>query len=477
MLFYDKYLKYKNKYLELKNIIGGSHINEQIFLKTNDTIKQGKIIEDISPNYVVEIEEKGNIIQKVIPKIIYDDKLKEDKEAEYKLVAISTIIDLDKNIDYSKDKFVVYYHGQNCNDGITSAWVTNEFLKSRGVNIENIKYIDLPASKETQDKYNKFNDNKSIILFVDVAPSIETYYKLKKNNKRIIIIDHHITNLVMYYPLLKLGADIIFDMNTSGTGLTWTTFFKKEFPQFIELVIRRDIFKQIEGDNTESFYEIYNELLWGMPAPTDKNGIKEMSIKAAMKFDDIQAKIDRKEIVDNYFILEHPVQEKPKGAREDKREKLFERYKLIDKIYTDKAFFDKCIEEGKKITEKSERQYLTDAYRYIINNDVYLYKNEDDGKTYRVCLIYDYKGDVNSLSNVLCNNNFCHFVIMWYYKNEYAIDNKKNIACSLRAWYKFDVSKLAQKYGGGGHMNASGGVYIDKHPTVFFNLVKINKNI
>jgi len=295
--FKNKYLKYKNKYNDLKNMIGGSHVNEEVFIKVGDTIKQGIIKEDISPNYIVEIEENGKKEVKTVSKVA--------KDSEYKLVSITSNVDLISNINYFTDKFVVYYHGSNCNDGITSAWITNKYLTSKGVNIDKIKYIDLHASKEVHEKFNKFNDVNSIILFVDIAPSLITYNRLKENNKRIIVIDHHITNLITYYPLLRLGANIIFDMNTSGAGLTWKTFFKKEaMPPFIELVVKRDIFRQVEGDNTDSFYEIYNELLWSNPPPKNKQEMKELSIYMASKFDDIQMRINRKELPENFFELE-----------------------------------------------------------------------------------------------------------------------------------------------------------------------------
>jgi hypothetical protein len=108
------------------------------------------------------------------------------------------VIDLNKDIDYSTDNFVVYYHGQSCNDGITSAWVTCAYLLKRGVNIDKIKFIDLNASKEIHERWTRFDDKKSVILFVDIAPSLHVYEKLKTNNKRIIVIDHHITNLLIF---------------------------------------------------------------------------------------------------------------------------------------------------------------------------------------------------------------------------------------------------------------------------------------
>ena len=467
MDYYKKYLKYKEKYLSLKNLEGGSHVGEEIFFQFNKTIKQGKIVEDISPNYIIEFEDDGNITRKSI--------LKLSNKLEYKLVNISSIIDLEKNIDYTTDNFVIYYHGQNCNDGITSAWVTSLYLLKRGVNIDKIKFIDLVASKD-HERWNRFDDNKAIILFVDVAPSIRIYEKLKTNNKRVIIIDHHISNLIIYYPLLRLGADLIFDMNTSGAGLTWKTFFKKEpIPPFIELVVKRDIFKQIEGDDTNAFYEIYHELLWDVLAPKNKEEIKDISIKKASIFDDIQSKIDTKDLPENFLELEPAVKSKSK-VTDDKKRKLIDKFQLINKIYTDPAFFDKCISEGKKLLSKSINEYLYAANNYISYNDVYLYKNEDDNKTYRVCLIYNFRGDSSSLANILCSHNFCHFVIIWNYKEQYAIKNEKNITCSLRAWYKFDVSKLAEKYGGGGHANAS-GLAINQHPITFFKLRKINQYI
>ena len=131
--FKNKYLKYKNKYNELKNMIGGSHVNEEVFIKIGDTIKQGIIKEDIAPNYIVEIEENGIKEVKTIPKVA--------KDSEYKLVGITSNVDLTTNIDYSNDKFVVYYHGSNCNDGITSAWITNKYLTSKGVDTARISAL------------------------------------------------------------------------------------------------------------------------------------------------------------------------------------------------------------------------------------------------------------------------------------------------------------------------------------------------
>lgn len=464
MSYYNKYLKYNNKYLEYNNIIGGA-VGDEAFIKTKDSIKQGKLVEFFLPDtYKVEVKEKEK------EKVNYLFT----KIGEFTLV--DNAVDL-SNKDYTDENFIVYYHGNNCNDGITSAWVIYTFFNEKG--IKKVKYNSLQASKQDQEKWNKFEDKDSIIIFADVVPSLETYNKLKKNNKKVIIIDHHITNLELYYPLIRPGNSIIFDMNTSGAGLTWKSFFPdKPFPSFVELIIKRDLFRQVDGDNADEFNQIFNELMWNDQPVTDKNGLKDISINAVKKFDEIQKKIESKELADDYFISGPipPPKYTPFIKYPSYIEKFTTKMNIIDRINNDISYFDSCIEEGKKLINNSLLKNLKYAISTISNTDVYLY-TDTDGTKYRVCLIHSYNGDANSLAHMLCNNDFCHFVIMWYYNNEYALKNDKNIVCSLRAWNKFDVSKLAVKYGGGGHANASGGVKISEHPIKFFNLVKINKTV
>jgi len=147
--------------MELENFKRNIALNlgKEIFFNIDNTIKQGKII-SISPNYIIELEENKKKIQYTFSNIF-----------EYKLVNPSSNLNIHA-IDYRNNKFVIYYH-VSCNDGITSAWVINEYFKSKqNINFDNIEFIAIHASKENQGKSYNFNDTDSIILFLDVTPSV-----------------------------------------------------------------------------------------------------------------------------------------------------------------------------------------------------------------------------------------------------------------------------------------------------------------
>jgi hypothetical protein len=230
--------------------------------------------------------------------------------------------------------------------------------------------------------------------------------------------------------------------------------------------------------------EIFSYLKWKLRPlfPSNQRIITINDIKLLIKkyLQTISVSVDTEDPTKSIkYLLEEELIKKLQKEKEENKRKLQNNFDLITKFYENKDFFNKKLLEGKEINEQIIQKNLTEAYKYAINNNVYLYKNEDDGKIYRVCLIYTYsiEGDAGSLSHILCSNNLCHFVIMWRYKNVDAIDNTKNIVCSLRANFKFDVAKLAEKYGGGGHANAAGGIYISEHPKLFFKLRKINQKI
>lgn len=290
MNYYQKYIKYKEKYLSLKSVIGGSNVGKEIFFKSEDTIRQGKIVEDVPPNYIIELEENKHMIRKSI-----------SKESEYKLLNLSSNINLD-DINYTTNKFIIYFHDQ-CNDGITSAWIINKFLLKKNANFDNIEFIPIHASKENQGTLNSYDNKDSIVIFLDITPSIKNYYKLIKNNNRIIILDHHITSLKDFFPLFELNKEIIFDMNTSGAGLTWRTFFPDtEIPEFIKLVVKHDIYRQEDGDNTDPFFLIYTNLLKNVIPIENLKDLDTIIDAKSKKIADIEKKIETKKLPKNYLI-------------------------------------------------------------------------------------------------------------------------------------------------------------------------------
>jgi hypothetical protein len=278
---------YKNLFFE---IYTNFNIGKEIFLKFNDTLKQGKIIYN-SPNYFIEVVENKKTTQYPL-----------SNTSEYKLVNQISNIDL-SGINYKTDKFIIYYHDQ-CNDGITSSWVINKFLHEQDANFDNIEFIPIHASKENQGSKNRYDNKDSIILFLDVTPSVENYKKLIKNNKRVYILDHHITSLKAFFPLLDTNKNIIFDLYTSGAGLTWNSFFAgQEIPEFIKLVIKHDIYTQEDGDNTDSFFLIYSYLLRSLPINDDnKHGLDDIIDKKSKKINEIENKINTQKLPSNYLL-------------------------------------------------------------------------------------------------------------------------------------------------------------------------------
>ena len=159
------------------------------------------------------------------------------------------------------NKNIIYFH-YPCNDGLASAWVAR--LKLEDVELRPYNHgnkIDLTI----KDK---------IIYFLDMAPSLDVYKILKKNND-VYVLDHHKSNQVDYESLKD--KNIHFDMEYSGVGLAWNFFFpKKEMPLFLQMIQGRDLFK-FEIDNINEFIEILN---------LEMHSIKDLNKQLKM-FDDL----------------------------------------------------------------------------------------------------------------------------------------------------------------------------------------------
>jgi len=158
-------------------------------------------------------------------------------------------------------KNIIYFH-YPCNDGLASAWVAR--LKLEDVELRPYNHgnkIDLTI----KDK---------IIYFLDMAPSLDVYKTLTKNND-VYVLDHHKSNQVDYENLKD--KNIHFDMEYSGVGLAWDFFFpKKEMPLFLQMIQGRDLFK-FEIANINEFIEVLN---------LEMHSIKDLNKQLKM-FDDL----------------------------------------------------------------------------------------------------------------------------------------------------------------------------------------------
>lgn len=105
-------------------------------------------------------------------------------------------------------------------DGYTSAWC----LRTHGTT--DYKFI---AWKET-DNISKLFFKKCTIYFLDIAPPLEFYHKLREdNNNRVFLIDNKEKNRELY-GIVANDPDIIIDSKFSCCEIMWSKFSTKTFP-------------------------------------------------------------------------------------------------------------------------------------------------------------------------------------------------------------------------------------------------------
>ena len=144
--------------------------------------------------------------------------------------------------DFIKNNFkpnkldIIIFH-YPCQDGLSSAWVANYFLRNIGKEHELIPVQNNSYTKEFIDNLINKSKKKYVGIF-DFSFNLEITEKLKESTKGLIILDHHITNK---NNLEKLDY-AYFDMERSGVGLTWSYFNKnKQIPKFLDMIQDRDL--------------------------------------------------------------------------------------------------------------------------------------------------------------------------------------------------------------------------------------------
>ncbi len=122
---------------------------------------------------------------------------------------------------------VVVYHGK-CGDGFGGAWAA---WKKFGDN------ADYYPAQRTQDPPEIKNKE---VYFIDFTYSPEITKKYISENKKVIIIDHHITA----QEAVNLVPDHVFDINHSGAVLAWQYFFPdQKVPKLLLHIEDRDLWK------------------------------------------------------------------------------------------------------------------------------------------------------------------------------------------------------------------------------------------
>ncbi len=129
------------------------------------------------------------------------------------------------------NKILCCYH-HPCLDGSTSAWV---FRKAFGNNIQFLGLDHLPYDR-ILDKITKFDFDT--VYFLDFSPELSLAKELlEKQNKQVIIWDHHISSFNRFKGYTHDNLEFIFSQNQSGASITWgNTFPNKPVPDFVKLI-------------------------------------------------------------------------------------------------------------------------------------------------------------------------------------------------------------------------------------------------
>ncbi len=128
----------------------------------------------------------------------------------------------------------VYYH-RNCSDGFGAAWAAwKRFGGKVPLSFVAYNYGDLlPEMPKGQNVY-----------ILDLSFDPDYFAKLRQNNPRVTLLDHHKSAMEKIQPLYPSDPDVVFDMNRSGAMIAWQTFFPGEpVPNLIRYVEDRDLWR------------------------------------------------------------------------------------------------------------------------------------------------------------------------------------------------------------------------------------------
>lgn len=257
---------------------------------------------------------------------------------------------------------VVFYH-KDCWDGFGGAWAawTKFGAKADYIGLEPGKAPDFPVK------------DKEVYMIDTVFPE-EEMRKLLRNNKKLVVLDHHFSNAER----VKISTEHVYKMDHSGAVLAWGYFHpERPTPIFLKYIEDADIWK------------------WTMP-----NSRAMAMLREGLPFD---FKVWSKWVKD----CENSKKRKGFVARGQQ---------LLD---YNAALQDRAIENAQVVEFEGHKCLAVNSP--LLHSDI-----------------------GNKLSKLMPPLG-----IVWSEKSDIR-------AFSLRSNGKLDVSKLAQKYGGGGHKAAAG---------------------
>lgn len=309
--------------------------------------------------------------------------------------------------------------------------ITDSDLDGTGACIVYKEYIEpiaqtssiVQTGKRDMSELNwDYINDADIIIFTDIAPTLDTYNKLKGLNKDIWIFDHHVSSYDIlhnhvtnnyYFTTSKCGTKILFDSIREGQRI------KRVIAQFVELVNTYDTWDE-------------NSILW--KEAKDLHNIKSGYI--------------------NYF--------KEYDSEYDKNLVFIDRQ--LEKFVNSKQYYFSEYEKGLAVKglQRERDNYEFAKKKMSIRKD-------DSGNRYAYI-------EASSKISLICNTLLKEFVdkidyIIAHSTFEETKENKPNGKVSLRSQGNFDVTIIAEKWKGGGHKNSSGA----ELPLDIFSKLKNNE--
>lgn len=229
------------------------------------------------------------------------------------------------------------------------------------------------------------------LYFLDLCPQEKTLAFLRQNHNYLILVDHHLSS----QKKLKFFDEYKFDCRRSAAVLSWQYFFpRKKIPQLLSFIEDIDLWK------------------FKLPLSRDINNTLEF--------------------YDNNFLANQKNAHSERGAtdarfkywntlaRDMEKSAKIKQYGKIGKIIS--QYQDKLIQ---KIAAKAKLVKFGGKKVFAVNSSIL----------------------VSEVGNALVSQKH-PFAIIWSEANQ-------RIWISLRANNAFNVAKIAEKYGGGGHKGAA----------------------
>lgn len=151
--------------------------------------------------------------------------------------------DVFTNLNNGVDINIIYH--SPCPDGVTSAAIASNYLKNHGrrAKFHPTSYGSKPPS---------IPDN-SIVMFLDFAWNKVDLMDLIERSRMVIVLDHHKSHQQELFGIDHPKANIVFDMDKSGCGLTWEFFYPAlQYPEMVKYVQDRDLWR-FSHDETKPF--------------------------------------------------------------------------------------------------------------------------------------------------------------------------------------------------------------------------------